>query len=86
MNPADTRICKLIEDLLDGRIGAAEFWARSRGACDGASPGAMTAWHLASHFVTDKDIRQRDPEYGRVEADKLRSLIERLKEPEKVPE
>lgn len=78
MNTIDERICKIIEDVLTGRSTSTEFWEQSKWI-DGATPEAASAWHMASHFVTDEDIRQRDPEYEARLLAHLRSHLSSLR-------
>ena len=82
MNSIDTRICKIIEDVLSGRLTSAEFWEQSK-LIDGATPEAAAAWHMASHFVTDEDIRQREPEYEARLLARLRGHLGSLRGEEK---
>jgi hypothetical protein len=78
MNSFDVRICKMIQDILEGRMGFAAFWEQSKDLPDGATPKAQGAWADASHYVSDEDIRARDPEYARRTADQLRSHLQAL--------
>ena len=78
MNAIDDRICKLIDEFLEGRVDAVEFWRRSK-EIDGASPSAAQVWHQASHYVDDADIRERDANYARDTADRLRWQLQGLK-------
>ena len=79
MNQADAGICQTIEDLLDGRISAAEFHKLSKALPDGATALADEAWHDASHFAADEDIRLRDHEYARRTEEKLRWYLRTLR-------
>jgi hypothetical protein len=87
MSKADALICQIIEDLLDGRVDFTAFWEKSKGLPEGASSNAEAAWVDASHYVSDEDIRARDPEYQRRTTDQLRRHLQVLgKEPRKAAE
>jgi hypothetical protein len=36
------------------------------------------AWHFLGHFDADQDIRQRDPEFARIQIETLHRLADRL--------
>ena len=42
------------------------------------SPRAGQAWHQLTHWVTDEDIRARDPEYAAIQLDMLRRELAAL--------
>jgi hypothetical protein len=79
MNPANARICEIIEDLLEGRIACDEFHERSKALPDGATAEAEEAWHEASHYADDEDIRKRDKDYATRTEEKLRWHIRMLR-------
>jgi hypothetical protein len=79
MKQADELICRLIEDVISGRVDDAEFRNRSKQLPDDASRDAMDAWHTASHFLDDADIRARDAQYAGWQMDRLKWHISVLR-------
>ncbi len=75
MNKADDQICQLIEDVISGKVSDVEFRQISRELHDGASREAMDAWHTASHYLDDADIRERDADYAREQIECLRRHV-----------
>lgn len=83
MNQVDARIRRLIEDVINGQVDYAEFHKISKDLPAGASREAMDAWHTASHYLDDEDIRERDSEYASRQLDRLRWHVGALKHDKK---
>ena len=79
MNNADAQICQSIEDVISGKVSDVAFRQISRELTSGASQEAKDAWHSASHYLDDADIRERDSEYASAQLDRLRWHVGILK-------
>ena len=48
-------------------------------ACSELSSWAGLARHMLSHWITDADIRARDPDYAAAQAEQLKAKLQELR-------
>jgi hypothetical protein len=88
MSPSNrAAAAKLVEDVLSGVIRTyAEFQRRIEGIHIEQNSELALNLHQVQHYVADADIRERDPEYAKIQTQELREILQRLRADQNEPE